>query len=244
MREGTGGETVYRFLVIEDDSAAAARLRTFVERYLAEHGIEASIDWLKTAFEFIELKQRYDLVFMDINLPGINGMDAAGLLRKHDSETLIVFVTDLAKYAVKGYEVDALDFIVKPVTYQGLALRMDRVMRALAARPSTNLVVNGREGISVFPMRDLLYVAVSDHYLAYHLANGTQVLARETMRSFCQSHTQPQLVQISSGYVVNADNVRSIRGQEVQVSNGDILVISRPKRRAAMEAFARYYGGA
>lgn len=234
---------MFRFLIIEDDATAATLLRSYVERYLVEHDAEASIDWLKTAFEFIELRQRYDLVFMDINLPGINGMDAAAVLREHDSETLIVFVTDLAKYAVRGYEVDALDFIVKPVTYQGLALRMDRVMRALAARPSTNLVVNGREGISLFPMRDLLYVAVSDHYLAYHLADGTQVLARETMRSFCQSHTQPQLVLISSGYVVNADNVRTIRGQEVQMSNGDILVMSRPKRKAAMEAFARYYGG-
>lgn len=234
---------MYRFLIVEDDAQAADRLKTFVEHYLAENRVEASIDWLTSAFEFMELKRKYDLVFMDINLPGINGMDAARKLREGDSETLIIFVTDLARYAVKGYEVDALDFIVKPVTYQGLSVRMDRVMRALSSRPSSNIVVNSRLGMRVFPVRDLLYVEVRGHYLTYHLVDGETVEARGTIKAFCQEWNLPQLVQISSGYVVNADYVRLIASQSVTMSNGDELIISRPKRKAALEGFARYYGG-
>ena len=145
---------MYRFLIIEDDPAAADKREQFVTRYLGERGIDAAIDKLSTAFEFIELKQHYDLVFMDIDLPGINGMEAAAMLRERDHDTLLVFVTDLAKYAVKGYEVDALDFIVKPISYQGIALRMDRVVRALETRPSKVIAVSGRQGVSVFPAPD------------------------------------------------------------------------------------------
>lgn len=234
---------MYRFLIIEDDAGAASHLKSLAERYLDERAVEATIDVLGTAFEFVGTKIRYDLVFMDIDLPGINGMDAARQLRERDGETLIVFVTDLAQYAVRGYEVNALDFIVKPVTYQGLALRMDRVMRALAARPSTNIVVSSSSGMNVFPVRSLLYVEVSGHHLLFHLADGSQVMARSTMKSFYRDHPLSQLVQISSGYVVNADHVRVIGSQEVEMANGDSLVISRPKRKAALAAFARYFGG-
>jgi len=234
---------MYRFLIIEDDPAAADKLEQFVTRYLGERGIDAAIDKLSTAFEFIELKQHYDLVFMDIDLPGINGMEAAAMLRERDHDTLLVFVTDLAKYAVKGYEVDALDFIVKPISYQGIALRMDRVARALEARPSKSIAVSGRQGVSVFPARDLIYAEVRGHYLTFHLSNGQIIEARGSLKACCEQNTLPQFIQISSGYVVNADNVRLIDGQTVKMSNGDDLIMSRPKRRDALASFARYYGG-
>lgn len=234
---------MYRFLIIEDDPAAADKLELFVNRYLDERGIDAAIDKLSTAFEFIELKQHYDLVFMDIDLPGINGMEAAAMLREHDSDTLLVFVTDLAKYAVKGYEVDALDFVVKPISYQGIALRMDRVMRALETRPSKVIAVPGRQGLSVFPARELVYVEVRGHYLTFHLVDGRSIEARGTLKAFCEQYSLPQFIQISSGYVANADNVRLIDGQTVRMSNGDELIMSRPKRRDALASFARYYGG-
>lgn len=234
---------MYKFLIIEDDAAAAKQLRDYVERYLDAHNLEAHIEWLENAFEFVDMKKTYDLIFMDIDLPGIDGMEAARQLRESNSETLLVFVTDLAKYAVKGYEVDALDFVVKPITHQEVSMRMDRVMRTLAARPATNIRVLTRTGMSVFPVRSLIYVEIRGHDLTFHLSDGADIRTRGTIKSFCEEYSLPQLIRISSGIVVNADNVRRINGQSVIMCNGDDLQMSRPKRKAALESFARYYGG-
>ena len=68
----------------------------------------------------------YDIVFMDIELPGINGMEAAHRLREIDQQVILIFVTNMAQFAVKGYEVDALDYIIKPAQYGPLSIKLDR----------------------------------------------------------------------------------------------------------------------
>ncbi len=74
---------------------------------------------------------------MDINLPNQNGLDAAAALRAFDKVTPLVFVTNLARFAVRGYEVDALDFIVKPLAYENFWFRMDRIIRRIERRTGT-----------------------------------------------------------------------------------------------------------
>ena len=88
---------MYRFLVIEDSEQEATQFVALLNRYFAEHRVDASVEVMHNAFEFVELKHTYDLVFMDIGLPGINGMEAAETLRTRDDETLLIFVTDLAQ---------------------------------------------------------------------------------------------------------------------------------------------------
>ena len=117
--------------LVEDEPEAADVLAAFIARYADEKGLELAVTRFGNAMDFEMTHQHFDLVFMDIQMPGINGMEAAQLMRTYDSETPIIFVTNLAQYAVKGYEVDALDFIVKPVTYFNFRMRMDKAMRRI-----------------------------------------------------------------------------------------------------------------
>ena len=114
---------MYQIISIEDDPAEAEVLRHHVERFSRENNVELSLTWLRTAADFLERHRPADLILMDIDLPGISGMEAATLLRSYDSETPLIFVTNLAQFAIKGYEVDALDFVVKPVGYHDFAHR-------------------------------------------------------------------------------------------------------------------------
>ena len=94
---------------------------------------------------------------MDIDLPGMSGMEAAGLMRAYDEETPLIFVTNLAQYAIRGYEVDALDFIVKPVSWYHFSMRMDKAMRAMRRHSATGrLKVSTRSGVRVIPPADVL----------------------------------------------------------------------------------------
>lgn len=233
---------MYRILIIEDDKAAAHALRSFISRYLDEHGIDAHVEWMRTAFEFIEFKQHWDLIFMDIGLPGVNGLEAAQLLREHDPETLLIFVTDLAQFAVRGYEVDALDFVVKPVNYQSLSMRLDRALRILATKRVSNIYLSTRFGARVFPITALVYAEVRGHSLEYHLADEV-ISVRGTMSKLEEDIGSPRFVRISNSCLINADHIHSINGSLVRMSTGDELAISRTKKKAALEALASYFGG-
>ena len=93
---------MYRALMLEDDPAAADTLRAHLARFGAEKGARFQVEVLNSALELLEGDHPCDIYFLDIGLPGINGMEAAQIIRQADESTPIVFVTDLAQYAVRG----------------------------------------------------------------------------------------------------------------------------------------------
>ena len=115
--------------VVEDEK----RERELIKKYLASFGEERGVVFNVYEFEdglsfLSDYKSIYDVVFMDIEMPHLSGMEAAKRLRKLDDKVALVFITNMAQYAVGGYEVDAMSFIVKPVTYSNFAMKLSRVM--------------------------------------------------------------------------------------------------------------------
>ena len=181
---------------------------------------------------------------MDIGLPGISGMEAAEMLRTRDAETLLIFVTDLAQFAVKGYEVDALDFVVKPVNYQSLSMRLDRAVRILKRREHGSVYLSTKHGARVIPIASLVYVEVRGHNLEYHVEDEQTIKIRGTIAKLEEEMgSARRFIRISNSCLVNADHIRSVDGNTVRMSNGDELPISRTKKKAALEALAAYFGG-
>lgn len=107
-----------RVCVLEDEKIVADKLCSFIEKYCAEQGVRVEVQVFPDAFALLEgYHADVDILFMDIQLPVMNGMEAAKKIRETDEKVLIVFVTNLAQYAVEGYDVNAFDFILKPVEY-------------------------------------------------------------------------------------------------------------------------------
>src|SRR5699024_1579554 len=101
--------------------------------YAEEKGLNIVIDTYQNAVVFLTNYQaRFDVIFMDIEMPYINGMEGACKLREIDKATLLIFTTNLGHMAVKGYEVEAFDFVVKPLHYESLRLKLNRAVARLA----------------------------------------------------------------------------------------------------------------
>lgn len=109
---------------------------------------------------------------MDIELPDGNGMEIARRLRKTNKRTLIIFVTNLAQYAVKGYEVRAFDFVVKPVSYYNFMLKFSAALDNLELNKDTEIWIKSKEGRVRLPASRIIYVEVLKHYLTYHTKDG------------------------------------------------------------------------
>ena len=231
--------------IVEDEGAAADALCAFIARYAAEKNLDLTVERFSSAMEFELSHRRFDLVFMDIQMPGINGMEAAQLMRTYDQETPLVFVTNLAQYAVRGYEVDALDFIVKPVSYFDFRMRMDKAMRKVHRSARASVAINTRDGgLRVVPTADIEYVEVNRHDVTYHLLGGQDpVVTYGSLKAFENEVAGGPFVRISNSCLVNMNHIYAVRGGELRTYSGAVLRLSRSRKHEATATIVGFLGG-
>lgn len=235
---------MYRAIIVEDDQGAADALRAHLSRFGNEAQVEFSVEVLSSALELLETRHPCDIYFLDIGLPGVNGMEAAQIIRQTDEVTPIVFVTDLAQYAVRGYSVDALDFMVKPVGYQDFALRMRRALRVMARNDGARVTLPTATGLRVVALRDVVFVEIIKHDLYWHVAGVAEPLRmRGSLKALEEELPQDRFCRIAAGYIVNMGHITAAGGSEVTMSDGTRLAVSRSRKAEALAAFSRFAGG-
>ena len=237
------GAVTYRIAVVEDDKREADELSAFIERYFRERQAEVIVTVFGDAERFLWHESAlFDLVFLDIELPGRNGMEAARELRKTNSETVIVFVTYMAQFAMTGYEVDATDFIVKPVDYPSFVLKMSRVSDLLAGRQGGSLsFATPQSGMRRIWVREVRYAEAVGHKIVFHLAGGRTLETGGSLKNLQQRLDPNTFVRCNSCYLVNLQYVMSVSGYTVDV-DGEKLQISRARRKDFMKAVSGYFG--
>ncbi len=158
-----------RIAIVEDMDENSAILQTYLNRYETEHNIQMQTTCYNDGIHFIaDYHPVWDLILLDIEMPILNGMDTARRIRETDPDVLIIFITCLSQYAIEGYSVRALDYILKPVQYYAFASKLDLVCDILSSRHQKPIIISSREGqIKLLPDQ-LLYVEVQNHTLCYH----------------------------------------------------------------------------
>jgi FixJ family two-component response regulator len=150
-----------RISLIDDDSQDITRLRGCLERYDKEHSIGFSYTLFDNAQKFLATDMsETDLLILDIDMPGLNGIEAAKLVRKTNALLPIVFVTNLFQYAIQGYQVNAIDYIVKPVEYESLSLKIERILEIVRSLSSKKATVSTDKGTRVIDLNQIIYIEV------------------------------------------------------------------------------------
>lgn len=228
--------------IVEDEVEEAETLRAYFSRYTEEYHTTFTITHFLSAEVFLNrYRPVYDLVLMDICLPRTSGMDAAAQLRRVDQSVPIIFVTNMAQFAVKGYEVDAFDFVVKPVSYANFALKIHRLMGKLAARREGEVLVTQSDHMIRLSASQIKYIEISGHRMVYHTTGG-EVNAYGNLKEAEAALDPAIFARCNSCYLVNLNYVQAIQGHTVLVG-GDALQISRPRRKAFVQALNDYLGG-
>lgn len=129
--------------IVEDQDNAAQRLAGYIDKYAAETGQEFRVTRFCNGEEFLkDYKCVFAVVFMDIQMPKKDGMEAAVELRRKDKNVSIIFITNLVQYALKGYEVDAVSFLVKPVSYCDFSLKFRKALDIYIMNEDRSFTVN------------------------------------------------------------------------------------------------------
>lgn len=232
----------WNIAIVEDEAAEAEILRSYFDRYSKENGTTFTITHFVSAETFLNrYRPVYDLILMDICLPKTNGMTAAVRLREIDQAVPLIFVTNMAQFAVKGYEVDAFDFVVKPVSYANFALKIRRLLSRLNARREGEILVTLSDHMVRLSASQITYIEISGHRIVYHTTGG-EVNAYGNLKEVEAILDASVFVRCNSCYLVNLRYVQAIQGNMVVVA-GNPLQISRPRRKAFIQALNDYLGG-
>jgi two-component system response regulator LytT len=232
-----------RISLIDDDSQDITRLRGCLERYDKEHSIGFSYTLFDNAQKFLATDMsETDLLILDIDMPGLNGIEAAKLVRKTNALLPIVFVTNLFQYAIQGYQVNAIDYIVKPVEYESLSLKIERILEIVRSLSSKKATVSTDKGTRVIDLNQIIYIEVRGHYLTYHLEGGETLETRGNI-SGVEKELRPNGFSLCNRYyLVNLRYVTGIQKSDVETKAGS-LVMSKAKKKTFANDLTKYLGG-
>lgn len=228
--------------IVEDEKGAAETLRDYIAKYAEENGQQFNVVRFKNAADFLEdYKAIYAVVFMDIQMPKMNGMDGAMELRKLDKTVSIIFITNLVQYSQKGYEVDAVSFLVKPVSYFDFSLKFRKALNIYVMNEERSITIKYRGGLCRISTDKLMYVEIIAHRLYYHLIDD-DIEITGVLSEVEKELSEYGFLRCNSCYLVNPKFVVAVKGNEVQVGNRT-LQISRPRRAAFLAELANWYAG-
>lgn len=228
-----------RIALVEDDLVCRGQMEEYLARFARETGETFSVHAFDDGTDILKnYRAEYDIILMDIQMEHMDGMTAAEEIRKLDGEAVIIFITSLASYAIKGYAVSALDYIVKPVSYYVFSQSLRRAMEQLRRRTRTYLLVNYKNAAQKIDSADVCYIEVDGHNLVYHTVDGS-ITAPGAMRDVEARLEGSPFFRCNKGYLVNMAHVDGVVEDDAVV-HGVRLQISRAKKRAFMDALNRY----
>ena len=236
----TGGIAMLLIAVVDDDPKDAALLKNCVEEYCKKKNHPAMVQVYHDGLEFIRSTESHDIIFLDIQMKKLDGLETARLLRKINKESILIFVTNMAQFAIKGYEVDALDFIIKPASLSSIVYVMDKAMKRLDGSARAVFSLKTAEGTISLSSNDITYVEVLDHNLIYHTTRGDYTV-RGRLSDVSEKLDPEKFVMCNRSFIVNLRHVSSVTADYLLIGDTRISV-SKSHRKELMKRFSNYLG--
>ncbi|MCD7814968.1 MAG: LytTR family DNA-binding domain-containing protein [Lachnospiraceae bacterium] len=229
-----------RIAIVEDETIFAKQLVEYLHRYEQEKQENFCITRYTDGDEIVEnYKAQFDIILMDVQMRFMDGMSAAEEIRKKDSEVVIIFITNMRQYALRGYAVDALDYVVKPITYFAFSERLGRAIGRMKRRQENHVVVSIRGGVLRIDTGDIYYIESQGHTLIYHSSSGNHE-GTGTMKEIEEILAPYDFCRGNKGYLINLAHVDSVR-DGCAIVKGEELMLSRARKNSFMEALTNYW---
>lgn len=228
-----------RIAVVEDDKTYAAQLKEYLVRYGTEKNQKISVALFPDGEDIVtDYSAEFDIILMDVEMTFMDGMTTAERIREKDNEVVIIFITNMPQYAIQGYKVDALDYVLKPISYFAFSQRIDRALTRVKKKEATYITVAQKGGKKKLNVDKICYVEVRDHDLIYHSTKG-DIVTKSFMKEAEDTLGGTKFFRCNRCYLVNLEYVEDFRGNDVTVAS-DVIQVSRARKKAFMDALNDY----
>ena len=219
----------------------AKQLEEFLHQYEKENGEAFDITIYSDGDQIVNKYQsQYDIILMDVEMKFMDGMSAAEEIRKVDTEVVIIFITNMAQYAIRGYAVDALDYVLKPVSYFAFSQRLSRAIGRMKKRETKMIMVSMKGGTVRINIANIYYIESQGHTLILHTILGDYETTG-TMKEMEEKLADMNFCRGNKGYLINLAHVDGITDGCAMVK-GERLVLSRARKKEFMEELTKYWG--
>lgn len=227
--------------VVEDDPASIDRILSHLDRFQREHGQRFHVGAFQDGADIIEdYRPDWDILFMDIQMERVDGMTAAKRIREVDSEVVLIFVTSAPQFAIHGYEVGALSYLLKPVSWASFEPELERSIARLNARERRNLLFTTTDGARRrVDLSEVLYLESVRHHVLIHTPSEDFTVVA-TLKAMEAELVGEGFFRCNSGFLVNFRHVTGVEGNDCRVRGGIRVPISRPRKKDFLSALTAY----
>lgn len=228
-----------KIAIVEDTSSDLIYIQDCLIRLSEEKNVPIQVSTYHDSLLLLsDYNMQFDCIFMDIQVPGVNGMEGAKKLRQTDPTVPVIFVTNLENFAIQGYTVNAFDYIIKPYTYEKIKSVWERLVSKIHSERSNDIFIKNPDGVIRIPINLLYYVSVEKHCIYYHTAFGV-FQERSSMKSAEEALLKYDFTRINSCYLVNMRYIENVCGDEVWLRE-ERLKISRARKKKLLSDINEY----
>lgn len=229
--------------IVDDSVADSEAMLQQVQRFCDDFALNTSIRCFSSGEELLgHYRSKTDLIILDIQMCGQNGIEIARMIRSFDPDVQLLFITNLAHYALEGYSVNACDFILKPADYLQVSESLARVLTRLQKREHKKISVKQKDGIVVVDSQRILYIETYGRKLRIHLDTDA-LLCTDTLTNLEKQLDSQLFFRCHNAYLVNLKQVGRLMGSEVEVA-GQSIPLSKHRRKQFITALSSYLGDA
>lgn len=231
-----------RVAIVDDDTAIQDMLIQYIKEYEKKIDEKFNIVTFADACEIVDgYRQVYDIIFMDIQMASMDGLTGAEKIRGMDQDVIIIFVTNMAGFAIKGYKVDALSYVVKPILYIDFAQQLSKAVKRIVYNRTAFILMTVNSEILRVDISKVAYMESKEHRVIIHMEKE-ELIVYSSLKKLEKQVEGYHFARCNSGYLVSLSHVESVNRNSVVVDGGQ-LAISRSKKKTFMSALAEYIGG-
>ena len=233
-----------RIAIVEDDRNAMQILRGYLSRYEQENSAHFQVSTFSDGLDIVsDYKAEYDVILLDIQMKHLDGMSTAEKIRALDEDVIFIFITSTVQFAVQGYTVDALGYVLKPVPYLAFSQILGKAVRQVQKKQSKCYLTLDVDGCQMkLDMSQIFYVESQKHNILVHTEKGSYRTAGPLKRM--EELLLPQgFAKCHNAYLVNLLHVTALMPNVVRLSDGTELSVSRARKKSFLDSFTDYVGG-
>lgn len=233
-----------RIAFCDDDPSALDTLSQHLETYRLQRDLQIEYTAFQSPLELLfeyERGVRFDVLFLDILMPGENGIDTAAEIRGYDNNVKIIFLTSSSDYAVQSYNVSAHFYQVKPIGAESFFCLLDSVLKELDDAQGKSVILRCKNGITRLDLRRLEYCEVIHRTLFIHLSNGEVLESIGTLEELSRN-LEPYgcFLRSHRSYMVNLEHVYSLSYRAITMTSRTQIPVPRGKYNEIKNAFLEY----